>query len=74
MGPIETGLPIPPRASTKLRNPIAIQLASIEVGQSFLLHSYDEWLTVRGYLTRFKPKRYSIRKIDREGWRVWRVA
>lgn len=72
MGPIEADIPLPPQKWPCLRNPIALQMAALEVGESFLLDTEYEWLTVRGYLTRFRPKRFSIRKIDRQGWRVWR--
>lgn len=47
-------------------------MEAMEVGQSFLITHYDRFQFVRGIVSRFKPKKFSIRKSP-GGWRIWRV-
>ena len=70
---IDKAVPMPePRGG---RSPVWVALATMEVGDSFLL---PEKKYRNGSLTglanrRFRPKRFSQRA-EGETWRIWRVA
>jgi hypothetical protein len=74
MGPIEPGIPLMDERRGRLPGPLRERMETLHVGDSFRLDTEAEWLLARGTVNKLRPKRFSIRKIPREGWRVWRVV
>ena len=66
---IETGIPCPPRGNS----PVVAAMRSMDVGQSFLITEAFEYGRARGSWAMLKPKKFAIRKVPHEGWRVWRL-
>lgn len=49
-------------------------VSMLEPGQSVLTPLYREFKAAEQLVLRYRPKKYAIRKIPSQGWRVWRVA
>lgn len=60
---IEKGIPIPNR------DPLRKTMRAMEVGDSFVYHKRQ----LGGVLTALKPKKFVIRKIGPNKFRVWRA-
>lgn len=73
MGPIETGIPLVAERRGRLPGPLRERMETLRPGDSFSLDSEQEFMLARGTVNKLKPKKFSIRKIPHEGWRVWRV-
>jgi hypothetical protein len=79
---IEHGIPIPPTNRGHKRrgalgyytSRLSVVLTEMGVGGSFLVTTEKERAAVSGRLYRLLPRKYVVRKIAGEGWRVWRVA
>lgn len=75
---IETGIPIPASAKAGFsprpaRTPLRLELDALEVGQSFLTDTQEEYRRARSLITHIGNKRFVTRKCGGEGWRIWRV-
>ena len=46
---------------------------SLEVGQSVLTPLHSDFKTAEQAVRRLYPKKYAIRKVSGQGWRVWRM-
>ena len=74
---IEDGIPLP--IVTKGGNFFGPQsewtkaIARLEPGQSVLTTEHREYKAADAFIARQRPKRYAIRKIAGQGWRVWRT-
>ncbi len=45
----------------------------MEIGDSVLCETYEQAMSLRDAL-RYRGLKYTTRKIENEGWRVWRLA
>jgi hypothetical protein len=76
---IETGIPLPPPMRAGGGNNVGpktewtMVLARLEPGQSVLTADHGEFKTADAFVSRQRPKRFAIRKINGQGWRVWRL-
>lgn len=74
---IEEGIPLP--VTNRGGNFVGPQsewtktLNSLEVGQSVLTPEYKEFKAADAFAFRQKVKRFAIRKVAGQGWRVWRA-
>lgn len=71
---IERNVPRPMAPPNVPRTPTSKAMASMEIGDSFAISSDAEYAQVRGRLSGMRPWRYSIRRQEAGGWRVWRVS
>lgn len=76
---IESGIPLPrPRNGTG-KNFTGPQtdwtraVAALEPGQSVLTPLYNEYKAADQFIQRQRPRKYAIRKVSGQGWRVWRI-
>lgn len=75
---IEVGIPLPP-STRKGGNYIGPQsdwtkaVNALEPGESVLTPLHHEFKAAEQLIQRNRPKRYAIRKIPNQGWRVWRL-
>jgi hypothetical protein len=46
---------------------------AMEVGQSFMVDTFEEHQRLLGRLGQFKPRTFAVRKIVGQGWRIWRT-
>jgi hypothetical protein len=79
---IESGIPLPraaggnhkrasrPRGRTA---PLSVAMDAMEVGQSFMVDTFEEHQRLLGRLGQFKPRTFAVRKIVGQGWRIWRT-
>ena len=76
---IEDNIPIPrPRCGTGMKQPgprsaFTQAVNALEPGQSVLTDDYADFRAADQFVMRQKPRKFAIRKIPRQGWRVWRV-
>ncbi len=74
---IETGVPIPAFRPTDSRpgprTDLTQALAALEVAQSVLVEDTREHKAAMNYIERAKPRRFTVRKVAHEGWRIWRI-
>ena len=68
---IEDGVPITNRYGP--RTPVTQALDALLPEQSFVISNESEYIQVRARVGKLKPKKFSVRKLGRDGWRVWRV-
>jgi len=68
---IEDAVPMIP--VNRWRSPVRLVLEKMEIDQSVLLSTHVEYRCARGFMSMMRPKRFSFRKLGKEGWRVWRV-
>lgn len=68
---IEEGIPVSKRYGP--RTPVTMALEALEPEQSFVITNDTEYIQVRGRLSKLKPKKFRMRKLGRDGWRIWRV-
>lgn len=66
---IESGIPCPPRGNS----PITAAMRAMAVGESFLIAEAADYQKARGAWASLKPKKFAIRKVPHQGWRVWRA-
>jgi hypothetical protein len=74
---IEDDIPLPPvlyrgERSAGPRTPLTKALWALLPMQSFLLQAEDYKRAV-SYFARMPDRRFATRKLDRLGWRVWRL-
>jgi hypothetical protein len=76
---IERGIPIP-RGRGGLtpshqgpRTAWTQTLDALEVGESVKTAEAREYNAAVQFAAKVKPKRFAFRKVDREGWRIWRT-
>jgi hypothetical protein len=67
---IDPAIPLPSR----VRTPIGQAMLALEVGESFMITTRDEYAKVRGRWSNYDDRKFAMRKVPSEGWRVWRVA
>lgn len=74
---IEEGIPLPPTRKggnyTGPKTELTRLVDSLEPQQSLLITDYKDYKTADAYAGRHRAKRYAIRKIAGQGWRVWRI-
>jgi hypothetical protein len=76
---IEDGVPVPaPKKGggcpSGPRTELTRVLWSLMPSQSFLVETAEEYRKVLRLLQRLPDRRFATRKVERTGWRVWRVA
>lgn len=69
---IERGIPIPIDRQFQ-RSDVVAAMRGLEVGQSFVVSTHEGYTAVRARWTDLRPKRFAMRKIGGEGWRLWRL-
>lgn len=69
---IEEGIPLPSRYGP--RTAVTKALEALQPDQSFVISNEAEYITARGRMSRLAPKKFRMRKLGRDGWRIWRVA
>ena len=65
---IEKNVPVPPAGRSKIE-----RINDMEIGDSVLCETYEQAMSLRDAL-RYRGLKYTTRKIENEGWRVWRLA
>lgn len=74
---IQSDIPVPPtrRGGNWIgpRTEWTRLLSLLEPGQSVMTEYHNDLKSAEQYIQRSKPKRFAIRKIPSQGWRVWRV-
>jgi len=65
---IEKNVPVPPAGRSKIEI-----INDMEIGDSVLCGTYEQAMSLRDAL-RYRGLKYTTRKIENEGWRVWRLA
>ena len=65
---IEKNVPGPPAGRSKIEI-----INDMEIGDSVLCETYEQAMSLRDAL-RYRGLKYTTRKIENEGWRVWRLA
>lgn len=48
-------------------------MLALEPGQSFAMDTEEEYIRARGTVHKLKPRKFSVRKVPFEGWRIWRL-
>lgn len=78
---IEEGVPLPESDNRgkggAARNPLTDwtkTLDKLQPGQSTITPELKDFKAAQQFKVRRPEKKFAIRKVDREGWRVWRVA
>lgn len=64
------------RADARHREPdseLSKALLALEVGGSFEVLKFREYVALRNRFHAFKPRKFCMREQDAGGWRVWRV-
>jgi hypothetical protein len=64
---IEKNVPIPPAGRSKIEI-----INDMEIGDSVLCETYEQAMSLRDAL-RYRGLKYTTRKMDQGGWRVWRL-
>lgn len=76
---IENDIPLPKAKKGSGGNFVGPQsewtkaLYALEPGQSVLTPFYNEFKSAEQVILRQRPKKFAIRKVDGQGWRVWRI-
>ncbi len=72
---IERNIPLPRRVAPELQDDVRRTIEALDVGESFVLpHAIrSPYSRVSNANVRLAPRRFSIRKIDRQ-FRIWRTA
>lgn len=74
---IENDIPLPPtRRGGNFVGPQTDWTKTLAVllpGQSVLTPLHHELKTAEQFVIRQRPKKFAIRKVHGQGWRVWRV-
>jgi hypothetical protein len=73
---VEPNIPIPePIRGGRGRppSPVLARMRELEIGESFCVDTWEERQVIRSVQSKQHPKKFSVRKIPHEGWRVWRV-
>jgi len=65
---IEKNVPVPPAGRSKIEI-----INDMEIGDSVLCGTYEQAMSLRDAL-RYRGLKYTTRKIENQGWRVWRLA
>lgn len=65
---IEKNIPVPPAGRSKIEI-----INDMDIGDSVLCETYEQAMSLRDAL-RYRGLKYTTRKIENEGWRVWRLA
>ena len=65
---IEKNVPVLPAGRSKIEI-----INDMEIGDSVLCGTYEQAMSLRDAL-RYRGLKYTTRKIENEGWRVWRLA
>jgi hypothetical protein len=65
---IEKNVPVPPAGRSKIEI-----INDMEIGDSVLCETYEQAMSLRDAL-RYRGLKYTTRKIENQGWRVWRLA
>ena len=65
---IEKNVPVPPAGRSKIEI-----INDMDIGDSVLCETYEQAMSLRDAL-RYRGLKYTTRKIENEGWRVWRLA
>ena len=65
---IEKNIPVPPARRSKIEI-----VSDMNIGDSVLCDTYEQAMSLRDAL-RYRGLKYTTRKIENEGWRVWRLA
>ena len=64
---IEKNVPVPLAGRSKIEI-----INDMEIGDSVLCETYEQAMSLRDAL-RYRGLKYTTRKIDGNGWRVWRL-
>lgn len=64
---IEKNIPVPPAGRSKIEI-----INDMEIGDSVLCGTYEQAMSLRDAL-RYRGLKYTTRKMDQGGWRVWRL-
>lgn len=64
---IEKNVPVPPAGRSKIEI-----INDMEIGDSVLCETYEQAMSLRDAL-RYRGLKYTTRKIENQGWRVWRL-
>jgi hypothetical protein len=74
---IEDGIPLPEtnRGASHHgpRTELTKAISLLEVGQSVLAGGWKEYKSADAYVARHRDRRFAIRKIGGQGWRIWRT-
>lgn len=74
---IEDGVPLPPSDKggnwTGPKTEVNRVLETLDLQQSVLIDDYRDFKSAGAFAGRHRAKRFAIRKIAGQGWRVWRV-
>ena len=65
---IEKNVPVPPAGRSKIEI-----INDMEIGDSVLCETYEQAMSLRDAL-RYRGLKYTTRKLENQGWRVWRLA
>jgi hypothetical protein len=73
---IETGIPAPEQLYRRSppKSPIRTALEQLELGQSFLMDTPDEYERARSMCCNLGERKFIGRKVAGQGWRMWRIA
>jgi hypothetical protein len=66
---IDPAIPLPSR----VRTPIGQAMRALEVGESFMVTDEADYIKARARWSDYLPRKFAMRKVPSEGWRVWRV-
>ena len=64
---IEKNIPVPPARRSKIKI-----VSDMNIGDSVLCDTYEQAMSLRDAL-RYRGLKYTTRKIENQGWRVWRL-
>jgi hypothetical protein len=77
---IETGIPLPESdsrglggAARKPQTEWTKTLDQLQPGQSTLTPEIKDWKSAQQFKVRRPERKYAIRKVAGQGWRVWRT-
>lgn len=70
---VQNDVPLPEPRTRSPRTPLGTVMQSLQVGESFMVGSAHELELVRGRITSLRPKKFATRKVEHQGWRIWRT-
>jgi hypothetical protein len=74
---IEEGIPLPQTSKggnyVGPKTEVTRVIEELEPMQSVLLTEHKDYKAADAYAGRHRLKRYAIRKVAGEGWRIWRI-